>query len=105
MSWLILVLSGVCECVWAVALDKSQGFSQPLPTVIFVVAMILSMLGLSHAVRDIPLGIAYSVWVGIGATLTFVSSAVFSGEGTTPLQVVFICGLIACIVGLKLTSA
>lgn len=70
MSWAILVGSGVLECVWAAALDKSAGFSRTVPTIVFFVAMALSMLGLSHAVRDIPLGVAYSVWVGIGATLT-----------------------------------
>ena len=67
--------------------------------------MALSMLGLSHAVRDIPLGVAYSVWVGIGATLTFAYSAIIGGEGTTPLQISFVCGLVACVIGLKLTSA
>ena len=70
MSWAILVGSGVLECVWAAALDKSAGFSRTVPTIVFFVAMALSMLGLSHAVRDIPLGVAYSGWVGIGATLT-----------------------------------
>ena len=105
MSWAILVGSGVLECVWAAALDKSAGFSRPVPTIVFFVAMALSMLGLSHAVRDIPLGVAYSVWVGIGATLTFAYSAIIRGEGTTPLQISFVCGLVACVIGLKLTSA
>ncbi|WP_235810816.1 DMT family transporter [Tractidigestivibacter scatoligenes] len=63
------------------------------------------MLGLSHAVRDIPLGVAYSVWVGIGATLAFAYSAIFGEEGATPLQVAFASGLVACVIGLKLTSA
>lgn len=82
-----------------------RGFSRPVPTIVFFVAMALSMLGLSHAVRDIPLGVAYSVWVGIGATLTFAYSAIIGGEGATPLQVAFVCGLVACVIGLKLTSA
>lgn len=86
MSWAILVGSGVLECVWAAALDKSAGFSRPVPTIVFFVAMALSMLGLSHAVRDIPLGVAYSVWVGIEATLTFAYSAIIDGKGTTPLH-------------------
>lgn len=105
MSWAVLIASGVLESVWAIALDKSEGFSHPLPTVVFVVALVGSMVGLSHAVRDIPLGVAYSVWVGVGATLTFAYTVTLGGAHTTPLQVAFACGLVACIVGLKLASA
>mgnify|MGYP000039477630 FL=1 len=105
MSWAILVGSGVLECVWAAALDKSAGFSRTVPTIVFFVAMALCMLGLSHAVRDIPLGVAYSVWVGIGATLTFAYSAIIGREGATPLQVAFASDLVACVIGLKLASA
>ncbi|MEE8717137.1 MAG: multidrug efflux SMR transporter [Coriobacteriales bacterium] len=105
LSWVLLIGSGVMECVWAAALDKSEGFTHPIPVIIFVVAMVLSMLGLSHAVRDIPLGIAYSVWVGIGATLTLLYSVFFGGESMTPLQIMFAVGLIVCVVGLKMSAA
>ena len=78
MSWVVLVLSGVLEAVWATALDRSDGFSRPVPSIVFVVALVLSMSGLGYAMRELPLGTSYSVWVGIGAVLT-VTYAMISG--------------------------
>src|SRR4051794_6947516 len=69
MAWVILVLSGV-EAVWATALSKSNGFSRLVPSLVFVVALALSMAGLAVATRDLPPGASYAVWVGIGAVLT-----------------------------------
>lgn len=66
MSWLVLIASGVMESVWAIALGKSEGFTHVGPTIVFVVALVLSMLGLSFAVKTLPTGTAYAVWVGIG---------------------------------------
>src|SRR5688500_13376987 len=65
MAWLVLVLSGVLEVVWAVALGKSEGFSRVTPTLVFVVGIVLSMTGLAYALRSIPTGTGYAVWVGI----------------------------------------
>ena len=70
MAWVVLVLSGVLEAVWAVALGRTEGFSRPVPSVVFVVGLVLSMLGLAYAMRTLPVGTAYAVWVGIGAALT-----------------------------------
>ena len=70
MYWLVLILSGVLEAVWATALGRSEGFSRLLPTVVFGVALAASMAGLAYAMRGLPIGTAYAVWVGIGATLT-----------------------------------
>ena len=64
MSWLVLIASGVMESVWAIALGKSEGFTHVGPTIVFVVALVLSMLGLSFAVKTLPTGTAYAVWVG-----------------------------------------
>ena len=61
MDWVILVVSGAMEAIWAQALDRSEGFTQPIPTIVFIAALAASMLGLSHAVRTIPLGTAYAV--------------------------------------------
>jgi quaternary ammonium compound-resistance protein SugE len=72
MSWLILVLSGVLEAVWATAMGKSEGFSKLSPSIVFAVALIASMAGLAYAMRDLPTGTASAVWVGIGALLTVV---------------------------------
>ncbi|GAC1569563.1 MAG: multidrug efflux SMR transporter [Pseudarthrobacter sp.] len=70
VAWLLLLGSAVLEAVWATALGLSDGFTQLLPTVIFAVTSTLSMIGLGLAIRSIPLGTAYAVWVGIGAALT-----------------------------------
>ena len=70
MAWFVLVVSGVLETVWASALAQSRGLSRPLPAVLFGVAVVLSMLGLGVALRSIPVGTGYAVWVGIGAVGT-----------------------------------
>jgi quaternary ammonium compound-resistance protein SugE len=70
MSWIILIASGVLEAVWATALGRSEGFTKPIPSVVFVVGLVLSMGGLAWALRELPVGTAYAVWVGIGAALT-----------------------------------
>ncbi|MFD0852381.1 DMT family transporter, partial [Actinomadura adrarensis] len=67
MAWLVLVISGILETVWAAALASSNGFTRPRPTIIFAVAIVLSMIGLAYALRTIPIGTGYAVWVGIGA--------------------------------------
>ena len=70
MDWVVLIASGGMEAVWALALDRAEGFTRLVPSVVFLGALAASMLGLSYAVRTIPLGTAYAVWVGIGAALT-----------------------------------
>lgn len=68
MSWLVLVVSGLFEAVWATALGRSAGFTRLWPTVIFAVAIVISMGGLAYAMRELPTGSSYAIWVGIGAT-------------------------------------
>ncbi|MGI6230500.1 MAG: DMT family transporter [Tractidigestivibacter sp.] len=104
MSWIVLAASGCMEAVWAIALGLSEGFSKPVPTIVFLAALIASMLGLSFAVRSIPTGTAYSVWVGIGAALTVIYGMITGAEPATPARVLLIAGLVACVVGLKLVS-
>jgi quaternary ammonium compound-resistance protein SugE len=104
MSWLVLVLSGALEAVWATALSRSENFSRPLPTVVFLVALALSMPGLAFAMRELPVGTSYAVWVGIGAVLTVVLAMATGDESVSPLKVVFLAGIIGSIVGLKLSS-
>ncbi len=101
MSWLILVVSGVLEAVWAVALDKSQGFSRPLPTITFAVALALSMGGLAYAMRELPLGTSYAVWVGIGAVLTVTYAMATGAESVSLVKLVLLAGIVGCVVGLK----
>jgi quaternary ammonium compound-resistance protein SugE len=70
VPWLILVLSAVCEAVWATALSRVDGFSHLVPATLFVTMLITSMVGLSWAAARIPIGTAYAVWTGLGAALT-----------------------------------
>ncbi len=104
MDWVILVVSGAMEAVWAQALDRSEGFTQPVPSIVFLVALAASMLGLSHAVRTIPLGTAYAVWVGIGAALTVAWGVVSEAESFSWAKILLITGLVGCVVGLKLVG-
>lgn len=102
MAWSVLVLSGVLEAVWAVALGRSEGFSRPGPSVVFVVGLVASMGGLAYALRTIPVGTGYAVWVGIGAGLTVAHGLVFGGEAVSVAKVLLLVGLVGCVVGLKL---
>jgi quaternary ammonium compound-resistance protein SugE len=105
MSWVILILSGVLEAVWATALGKSEWFTKLWPTVTFVVALVLSMAGLAWAMRDIPTGTAYAVWVGIGAVLTVAYAMLTGTEPVSLVKVLLMLGLIGCVVGLQVVDA
>ena len=102
MAWIVLVVSGVLEAIWAAALDESEGFSNLGPSVMFLVALALSMAGLAYAMRSIPLGTAYAVWVGIGAVLTVAYAMASGAEPVSPARVVLLAGIVGCVVGLKL---
>lgn len=101
LPWIILIISGVLEAVWATALGKSEGLTKLWPSVTFFVALALSMAGLAYAMRDIPTGTAYAVWVGIGAALTVSYAMVFGGETGSLLKVLLVLGIIGCVIGLK----
>ncbi|MDQ0095147.1 DMT family transporter [Paeniglutamicibacter psychrophenolicus] len=101
MSWLILVVSGVLEAVWATALGKSEGFTKMAPSVVFVAGLALSMAGLAYAMKELPLGTAYAVWVGIGATLTVVYAMITGAETVSVLKVLFLLMIICGVVGIK----
>ena len=102
MAWFVLVVSGMLETVWATALARSAGFSRPLPTVVFGVSLVLSMAGLAYALRTIPVGTGYAVWVGIGAVLTAVVGMLALGESASVPRILSLLLVIAGIVGLKL---
>lgn len=104
MAWIILVVSGVFEAVWAAALGASNGFRRKLPTLIFAVGMVVSMIGLAFAMREIPTGTAYAVWTGIGAALTVVWAIASRRERAHPAKLVLVGVLIACVVGLKVVG-
>lgn len=102
MPWLILIVSALFEAVWATALGRSQGLSMIGPTVVFLLALALSMFGLGWAVKSIPIGTAYAVWVGIGAALTVSFAMITGDESASPLKILFMVGIIGAVVGLKL---
>jgi len=102
MSWFILVLSGVLEAVWATALGRSEGFSKPGPTVVFAVAVVASMVGLAWAMRHLPVGTSYAVWVGIGAVLTVGYAMVTGEEAVSVLKVLCVTMIVGGVIGLKL---
>ncbi|MGI6220552.1 MAG: DMT family transporter [Coriobacteriales bacterium] len=104
MNWVVLFASGVLESIWAIALGKSEGFSHPVPTIVFIVALIASMLGLAYAVRTLPIGMSYAIWVGIGAAITIVYGMATGGEPISVVRVLLLAGLLGCIVGLRLTT-
>jgi quaternary ammonium compound-resistance protein SugE len=102
MAWLVLVVSGVLEAVWAVALGKTEGFTRLVPSIVFLVAIAASMGGLAFAMRTVPIGTAYAVWVGIGAALTVAFGMVSGEEAVSAVKVLLLLGLVGCVVGLKL---
>ena len=84
MSWILLVIAGLLETGWAVGLKYTDGFTKPLPTALTIAAIVASMVLLGLAVRDLPIGTAYAVWVGIGAFGTAVLGIFLFGEPATP---------------------
>ena len=102
MSWLILVISGVLEAVWATALGRSDGLSRLTPTVVFLVALAASMTGLAYAMRDLPIGTSYAVWVGIGAVLTVGYAMATGEESVSVLKAALLLMIVVGVVGLKL---
>ena len=104
MSWIILIISGVLEAVWATALGKSEGFTKLVPTIVFGVGLVASMGGLAFALREIPTGTGYAIWVGVGAALTVGYAMVTGAESASIIKVLLLLGLVGCIVGLKLVS-
>jgi quaternary ammonium compound-resistance protein SugE len=103
--WIILLASALLEAVWATALGLSNGFTQLMPTVVFAITAVLSMLGLGIAVKRIPLGTGYAVWVGIGAALTVGWAMITGVESASPLKLLFIAGIVGCAAGLKALPA
>lgn len=105
MAWIVLIVAGLFEVVWASLLDATKGFSRLWPTVGFLVALGISMYLLSVATRTIPVGTGYAVWVGIGAVGAFLVGVFIKGDETTVGQVAAIAALVTSIVAVKLTAA
>jgi quaternary ammonium compound-resistance protein SugE len=105
MAWIILVVAGLFEIVWALGLKYTDGFTRLWPTVGTAIALIISMALMGIALRTLPLGTAYAVWTGIGAAGTAVLGIILFKEPAGVLRLVCIGLIVAGILGLKLTSA
>lgn len=104
MAWLVLVVSGMFEAVWATALGESDGFRKLGPSLVFLVALVISMGGLAYAMKTLPTGSSYAVWVGIGASLAVVYGMATGAEPVSVAKLLLVMGLIGCIVGLRLVA-
>ncbi|HWM05967.1 MAG TPA: SMR family transporter [Actinophytocola sp.] len=101
MAWIALIVSGVLETVWAAALSQSRGLTRLVPSVVFGVALVLSMVGLAYALRSIPVGTGYAVWVGIGAVGTAAYGMAILGEPATVARLLCLVAIVGGVVGLK----
>jgi quaternary ammonium compound-resistance protein SugE len=101
MNWVLLTIAGLFEVGWAVGMKYSEGFTRPVPTVLTVVALIISMVLLALAVRDLPVGTAYAVWTGIGAAGTAVLGMWLFDESRDPLRLVCLSLVVVGVLGLK----
>lgn len=104
MAWLILIISGAFEAVWATALGKSEGFTKLWPTVTFFAAVVISMGGLAYAMRELPTGTSYAVWVAIGASLTIIYAMATGAEAVSLVKILFLLGIVGCVIGLKVVN-
>lgn len=104
MAWIILIIAGLLEVGWAIGLKYTEGFTRPLPSVLTLAAMGASVLLLGVAMKSLPVGTAYGVWVGIGAVGTAILGMVLFDEPSHAARLVSIGLIVAGIVGLKLSS-
>ncbi|AWB70676.1 multidrug efflux SMR transporter [Vibrio cholerae] len=104
MAWLVLFLAGICEIAWAIGLKYSEGFSKPLASVATLSALVISFVLLGIALRTLPLGVAYGIWVGIGAVGTALAAAFLFGETLTLIKLISLFLIVAGIAGLKMSA-
>jgi quaternary ammonium compound-resistance protein SugE len=105
MPWVILVVAGLLEVVWALMLKQSEGLSKPVPTIVFFISLALSLFLLSQAVKSVPVGTAYAVWTGVGVAGTAILGMLLLGESRDMLKLVSIVLIVAGIIGLRLTTS
>lgn len=104
MAWIILIVAGLLEVVWAIGLKYSEGFTRFWPSVLTIIAMVISMGLLGIAMKSLPAGTAYSIWVGIGAVGTVVLGIMLLGEPANAARLISVGFIIAGIIGLKLAT-
>jgi quaternary ammonium compound-resistance protein SugE len=104
MAWLLLIIAGLCEIVWAIGLKYAAGFTRFWPSVMTIAAMGVSIVLLGYAMKSLPVGTSYAVWVGIGAVGTAALGIVLLGESASPGRLASLALIVAGIVGLKLAT-
>ncbi|CAM3757993.1 quaternary ammonium compound efflux SMR transporter SugE [Bordetella tumulicola] len=104
MAWIILVFAGLFEVVWAIGLKYTEGFTRLVPSIVTVLGMIVSFWLLSTAMKTLPLGTAYAVWVGIGAIGAFIAGIVLFNEALSAMRVISVLLIAAGLIGLKLST-
>jgi quaternary ammonium compound-resistance protein SugE len=104
MAWVILVIAGLFEIGWAIGLKYTEGFTRLWPTIWTALAMIISLWLLGIAMKSLPVGTAYSVWVGVGAVGTVILGIVLLGEPANAARLISVALIIAGIIGLKLAT-
>jgi quaternary ammonium compound-resistance protein SugE len=105
MNWMILIVAGLFEVGWAIGLKYTQGFTRLLPTVGTIAAMIISLGLLGVAMKELPVGTAYGIWVGVGAVGTVILGIVLLGESISVPRMISLALIIGGIIGLKISSA
>ena len=103
MSWFILLLAGLFEVGWAVGLKYTDGFTRPLPTLLTIAAIIVSLALLGMAMKELPLGTAYAIWTGVGAVGTVIAGIMLFGEAVTLLRIASVALIVCGLIGLKLS--
>lgn len=104
MAWVVLIIAGLFEIIWAAAMKQSQGFTRLGPSLLTIGAMLVSFALLSWSMRFLPLGTAYTVWTGIGAVGAFIVGVVALGESATPMRVVAALLIVSGLVLMKLSG-
>lgn len=105
MSWFLLIVAGLLEVAWAIGLKYTEGFTRLVPSLLTLCALAASMGLLATAARELPIGTAYGVWVGIGALGAAILGMVLFGESASPARLAFLALLLVSIIGLKVTGA
>lgn len=105
MSWIILFFAGLFEVGWAVGLKYTDGFTRPLPTVLTIAAMAISLGLLGLAMKELPLGTAYAIWTGVGAVGTVIAGIILFGESMALVRLLSVALIVAGLVGLKVSAS
>jgi quaternary ammonium compound-resistance protein SugE len=103
-AWFILILAGILEVGWAIGMKYTNGWTQLMPSVLTVLSMVISFILLSYAVKTLPIGTAYAIWVGIGAIGVSALGVILFGEGLSLYRLLFLLLIFTGIIGLKLTA-